>query len=367
MSARDLRVSIVVPFHRNLAQLDACLGALQPLPPWADLTIAADGAVDRCHGLALQHRAQVVEIDGPLGPAVARNRAVAATTGDIVVFIDSDVVVAPGVVEQFRNLFTERRDVAAAFGAYDEEPRDSGFMSQYKNLAHSYFHQISKQEARTFWAGVGAVRRAAFDEVGGFDERFSRPCVEDIELGYRLTSYGHKVLLDPSIRGCHLKRWTFRSSVRSDLRDRGIPWTQLILSFKGLDSDLNLQVRQRIAVVLAYAAAAAAVAAVANPLALIAAALAVASLVAINTDYYAFFARRKGAWFALRVIPVHVVHHWCNGVSFAVGTALYYATRAGASLPGALPQTRWTRARSGTAYERAGRTPALVPDRASRR
>lgn len=366
MSTRDLRVSVVVPFHRNLAQLEECLAALQPLPAWADLTIAADGAVDRCQGVAMRHGARVVEIDGPRGPAVARNRAVQATTGDIVVFIDSDVVVAPDTLQQFRQLFTARREVAAAFGAYDEEPRDAGFMSQYKNLAHSYFHQISKSEARTFWAGVGAVRRTAFDDVGGFDERFARPCVEDIELGYRLSSHGYKVLLDPSIRGCHLKRWTFRSSVRSDLRDRGIPWTQLILSFNGLDNDLNLQVRQRLAVVLAYAFAAFAIAAVASPLWLLAAALALAGLVAVNADYYAFFARRKGARFALRVVPVHVVHHLCNGVSFAIGTVLFYATRVGASLPGALPQTRWTRQRSRAAGERSGLRPALVPDRASR-
>jgi GT2 family glycosyltransferase len=89
----------------------------------------------------------------------------------------------------------------------------SGFVSQYKNLADSYIHQSSRRVAQSFWAGLGAVRATAFLSVGGFDEPFPRPCVEDIDLGYRLTTAGHRVLLDSAIRGCHLKRWTLRSLV----------------------------------------------------------------------------------------------------------------------------------------------------------
>ena len=141
----------------------------------------------------------------------------------------------------YATVFTQRPELAAVFGAYDERPRDAGFISQYRNLSHSYFHQTSNAEARTFWAGLGAIRREAFDAVGGFDERFGRPSVEDIDFGYRMSGLGYKILLDPTIRGCHLKRWTLRSAIVSDLRDRGIPWTQLMLKFARLDNDLNVQ------------------------------------------------------------------------------------------------------------------------------
>jgi GT2 family glycosyltransferase len=343
MSAENLRLSVIIPFHRNLAQLDECLSALAPVPPWAEVIVAADGAVERCHDLAAARRARVIEIAGPQGPAVARNRAAAEANGDVLVFIDTDVVAAEGVLERFRNIFQEQPDVAAVFGAYDEEPRDGGFMSQYKNLAHSYFHQSSNREARTFWAGLGAIRREVFEEVGGFDERFRRPCVEDIELGYRVSSRGHKVVLEPSIQGCHLKRWTLRSAVVSDLRDRGIPWTQLMLGFSRLDNDLNLQTAQRLAVVFAYFLVLCLALAPTAALWLAPAALSVVALVAINWRYYSFFFQRRGPWFVARAFPVHVLHHLCNGVSFVVGSALFYAAnRAGATLPGTVPVTRWT-------------------------
>jgi hypothetical protein len=71
------------------------------------------------------------------------------------------------------------------------------------------------------------------------------------------------------------------------------------------------------------------------------AALLLAALVGINFRYYRWFARQRGILFALRVVPVHLLHHLCNGVSFVVGTALHVAGRFGAHLPGALPTRVW--------------------------
>src|SRR5262249_55051857 len=127
------------------------------------------------------------------GPASARNAGARRARRDVLVFVDADVVIAPGSLERLARMFDERPSVAAIFGAYDEQPADPGFISQYKNLAHSFVHQASAGKAETFWAGFGAVRRDAFFAVGGFDERFTRPSVEDIDLGYRLTRARYEV------------------------------------------------------------------------------------------------------------------------------------------------------------------------------
>src|SRR5262245_57544022 len=125
MADRGLRVSVIVPFHSNLSQLRECLGALNPLPEWAELTVVADGAHDSCHELAARHGARVIDVPGPQGPAVARNHGAAAATGDVLVFVDTDVVAAPGTLERFRARFEEQPEVDAVFGAYDENPRES--------------------------------------------------------------------------------------------------------------------------------------------------------------------------------------------------------------------------------------------------
>jgi GT2 family glycosyltransferase len=343
MRTGDPQLSVVVPFHKNLVQLRECLGGLAPVPEWAEVIVVADGAIDRCHELAADFGARVIEIAGPRGPAAARNRGTEDAAGAIIVFIDADVVAAPGVLAQIRDRLHERPELAAVFGAYDEQPREAAFISQYRNLSHSYFHQTSNAEARTFWAGLGAVRREAFDAVDGFDERFGRPSVEDIDFGYRMSGLGYKIMLDPTIRGCHLKRWTLKSAIVSDLRDRGIPWTQLMLKFARLDNDLNVQTNQRIAVVLAYVLLPLLILATIAPVWSAAVGAVLLALLVLNRRYYAFFARRRGLWFACRVFPMHLIHHLCNGLSFVLGSAIFYsAKRIGVALPGAVPLSRWS-------------------------
>jgi hypothetical protein len=232
--------------------------------------------------------------------------------------------------------------VAAIFGAYDEEPAQRNFISQYKNLAHSYIHQSSNTVAQTFWAGFGAVRAQAFREVGGFDERFRRPCIEDIDLGYRLTAVGHTIVLDPTLQACHLKRWTVRSMVMSDVFDRGIPWTQLILKFGRFNADLNLRSSYRACVMLAYGMLGMIAVAPVEPATLLPVPAMMAALVALSRRYYAYFLKQRGLWFTLKVLPFHYLYHLYNGVSFAVGSGLFLLNRsADLQLPGAVPLTQW--------------------------
>ena len=182
--------------------------------PDAEVLIAADGAVDDCRALAAAAGAQVVVVPGPSGPAVARNRAAALASGDVLAFVDADVVVAPDALPGMCRLLEAETGLDGVFGAYDLLPPERNFMSQYKNLSHAYVHEVGDTHASTFWAGLGAVRADAFRSVGGFDERFRRPSIEDIELGYRLVAAGYSLRLDVRFRGRHLKRWTLGEQYR---------------------------------------------------------------------------------------------------------------------------------------------------------
>jgi len=340
-----MQLSLIVPFHRGLVVLERCLTALDSRPPSIELIVVADGAVDDCTALARRHGARVLQIEGPMGPAVARNRAAAVASGDVFVFVDSDVMVSSGSLDRLVRWLEDEPESSAVFGAYDETPGDPDFVSQYKNLAHSYIHQTSRGASSTFWAGFGAVRRAAYEAVGGFDERFTRPSIEDIDLGYRLNAAGYRVVLDPSLTACHLKRWTVGGMIASDVLDRGVPWTQLILRYGGLNGDLNVKTSYRACVAIAYLAVGAAAYAVRDARFLLAAAALLATLLFLGREYYAFFYRQRGLWFVLRVIPLHVLYHLYNGISFAAGTLLFLVNRSlGVQLPGALPVDPWSAA-----------------------
>jgi GT2 family glycosyltransferase len=335
------QVTVIIPFHRNLSQLAQSLPAVRRSMPTADVLIAADGAIEDCRPLAEVWNARVIVIDEPSGPAAARNRAVSVSRSDLLVFVDADVVVAPDALPGMCRLLDDDSCVAGIFGAYDTCPPEQNFMSQYKNLSHAYIHEVGARQASTFWAGLGAVRADAFRSVGGFDERFERPSVEDIDLGYRLVRAGYSLLLDPRFRGRHLKRWTVRNAIATDIQARGIPWTQLIHRFRVLADDLNTSISLRVSVVLAYGIAVSLALAVTRPWTAIVSAALVAVLMGINSRYYRWLAQKRGLAFALRVVPVHVLHHLCNGLSFTAGTILHLAARCGLRLPGTLPSDAW--------------------------
>ena len=102
-------------------------------------------------------------------------------------------------------------------------------------------HQTARQESSSFWAGCGAIRRDAFDAVGGFDEqRYQRASIEDIELGFRL-SKEISVRLEPGLQVKHLKRWKFFSLIKTEIVDRARPWSTLIISNNAIPDDLNLR------------------------------------------------------------------------------------------------------------------------------
>ena len=340
---------MIVPFHKNLTQLQQCLAAIrvagQSLPDRVEITeliVAADGAKDDPAATAAAFNASVLTIKGPLGPAAARNRGSAIAKGNVLVFVDTDVVVAPASLGRLGHLFVAEPDIAAAFGAYDDSPASQSLISQARNLGHSFVHHQANREAETFWAGLGAVRSRMFAKVAGFDERYRRPCVEDIDLGYRIRAAGGQIVVDPSVQGKHLKHWTFSNAIVTDVRDRGIPWTQLMRRYSGMRNDLNVTFAYRLCVVVAYLLIGLLAASVWQPRALIGAAAALVVLWLLDWRYYRYFARERGLGFALRWFPFHILHHLSNGVSFVVGTALSLLQPLSRSpLPGALPVGPW--------------------------
>lgn len=331
--------TVIVPFHRNVSMLRRVLEPFRDRAATTELLVAADGAVEDWQPVAEEFEAARIGWPGTTGPATARNRAASVARGRYLLFVDGDVIAEPGVVQRVERFFAAHPDASAVFGAYDDRPEAPGFMSQYRNLQHRWVHCNIQREARTFWAGLGAVKADVFRAVGGYDERFSRPSVEDIDLGYRLHAAGSRIKIDPDLNGKHLKRWTFTSSVVSDVRDRGVPWTQLMLRNGGFTTDLNLVWGLRLSVACAYLIVLLGLGAFVDRRLLWALPVPVALLLVLNRSYYGYFRRTRGLWFASRAVAAHFVHHLCNGVSFVAGTALFHLRhRLGVRTAWTLPQ-----------------------------
>ncbi len=315
MATQRVRVSVIVPLYNNPGQAAECLAAIgTPREPELEVIAVDDGSTDGTPAVAQAAGARVVRLERNSGPAVARNAGAWAASGEILLFVDQDVVVAPGVIDRVARTMEQRPELAALFGSYDAAPRAPGIVSQFRNLLHHYVHQQGDPEASTFWAGCGAVRREVFQSLGGFDPT---QVLEDVELGYRLRRHGHRILLDRELQVKHLKAWTLRSMIRTDIATRALPWARLILRTGTAPAALNLRIEQRWSVALAGVALAQVVLAPLAPMLLLPAGVVVAAIVALNAGFYRFLLKTRGLGFAAASVPLHLIHFACCGLGAA--------------------------------------------------
>ncbi len=314
-------ISVIVPVRNGGEAFARCLAGLIALDPAPlEVLVVDDGSHDASADEARGAGACVVTVATPGGPAAARNLGAGHARGDVLFFVDADVVVRPDAIAHVARAL-EDPGVAAVIGSYDATPGAANFLSQYKNLAHRYWHQIARTDGFTFWGACGAIRTSAFHAVSGFDERYTMPSIEDIDLGYRLRRAGLRIRVDPTLEVTHLKRWTAASLIRTDFAARALPWSELILREGRMDDDLNLQTRARLGVAGTWLLLLCAVLAFWIPQAAWAVVALMAGLLLLDLPLWRYFARLRGVAFAAAAVPWQWLQYACSGVAFGLAGA----------------------------------------------
>lgn len=318
-----LSITVIVPAYNAEPDLRHCLGGLARCSESPhELIVVDDGSTDQTAAIAREFGAIVMATGagGPLGPARARNLAAQKATGEVLLFLDADVTPHPDTISLVRSVFAADASVDAVIGAYDDQPAHPGFLSQYKNLQHAFVHRDGGQrESATFWTGCGAVRRHVFAANKGFLETYRRPSIEDIEFGARLVRAGHRIVLDPAIQVQHRKQWTAASLIRTDIFQRAVPWTELILREGEMPNDLNLAMSHRISAAAVWVA----IALACWGRLWIAAAVLLAPIL-LNRAFYLYLARQRGVFFALRAIPWQLLYLMYSSATFALVTLRHW-------------------------------------------
>jgi glycosyltransferase involved in cell wall biosynthesis len=315
---KEFFVSIIIPVHNGSRHLEQCLSSIARSSYRSyEVIVVDDGSTDHSAEIARRHGAIVFKLSYQSGPAAARNVGSKQAKGNILFFVDSDVVIRKETIARLVRDFDENPGVVAIFGSYDDTPEEQGFFSQYKNLQHHFIHQVSKSDAVTFWAGCGAIRKEIFDLVEGFDEeKYSRPCIEDIELGFRLRKMGYRILLDKDLQVKHLKKWTFVSLLRTDILDRAVPWSKLILESRVMVRDLNLQPSQKMSTFLVGLLISILFLSFFVPKLIYLVLFLLLSVWIINHRLFMFFLKRRGLIFSLSAFAMYLIYYLYSGVTY---------------------------------------------------
>ena len=292
-----LRLAAIVPATDRPPTLSACVTAIR----------SAEGPPEQLI---------VIEEPASAGAAAARNAGAQESTCEILVFVDADVAVHADAFGRIRARFEADPTLSAVFGSYDDAPAAPGFVSVFRNLLHYHVHQTSPGPATTFWTGLGAIRRDAFDSMHGFDEDVD--WLEDVDLGMRLSAAGNAIELDPEIQGTHLKRWSLWRMVKTDFVGRGIPWVVLLLRHRKTSNALNLGWTHRASAASSLVAAGA-LAKRRFGLAFLAA----TAFIALNRSFHGSLLRRFGFGRAAAGVGLHALHHLVGIASVPAGVIAF--------------------------------------------
>ena len=234
------RISVVMPVYNSERLLGECLSALRA-STFRDyeIIVVDDSSTDKSRDIAAFHACRVVPSGGRLGPGRARNKGVEHAHGDIVFFIDSDVVVRPDTMTRLLAAFDRDPGLAGIVAVQSPTMRFRNLCSVYKNLwMHYTYVRRAGQDVPLFYTTAAAIRRQAFLDSGGFDANYVDPNIEDTDYGQKLASQGFRVQILPELEVEHVKGYDLAGLLRVDfLRSMSLARLKLRKSADGIGTN----------------------------------------------------------------------------------------------------------------------------------
>ena len=191
-----MKISIIIPVYNSSLTLKECLGAvLDSSFKNFEVIIVSDNSPDDSVSIARQYQCKIIELPKNKGPAFARNRGAQVSAGDILLFIDSDVIIKNDALNYLNDMFFQN-EIDAIQGIYSHKPTYESIATQYQMSYNCYYiWPKNKKYASTLSTCCLAIRKKIFLNLKGFNVNFKRPSAEDEEFGYLLIDKGYKILI----------------------------------------------------------------------------------------------------------------------------------------------------------------------------
>lgn len=208
------RLSIIVPAYNSERTLGACLESIKlQLTPEDELIVVDDASSDQTASVVSNFPVKLFRNEKNMGPALSRNKGAEKATGEILVFIDSDVVLKDDELEVVKKYLALHKNIDAVTGSLDPDLVSHNFFTDYKNLYMNYIFSKCDRNINFIYGSFCAIRKEKF-EAWPHDPRLG----EDSHWGYLLTKNNKRIHFLHEIKVIHLKEYNLASLAKNDFQ-----------------------------------------------------------------------------------------------------------------------------------------------------
>ncbi|MBN1297916.1 glycosyltransferase family 2 protein [bacterium] len=214
-----MKISVVIPSARAPDVFPECLASVfhdddGPL----EVIIVDDAMDDHAYRIvtesAEKHPVWILDSRGR-GVSAARNAGACSAAGDVILFMDTDVVLRPGAFRIIRNALRDP-GIDGIVGIQAANLRFTGFFSRWKNHWMRFTYHRLSGNIHLFYTSCAVIRKDVFIASGGFDETYRLPSIEDTVFGSRLGRLKRVIRPEPCFEVEHVKAYGFRSVLATD-------------------------------------------------------------------------------------------------------------------------------------------------------
>lgn len=208
-------ITVIIPFFNSNQTLKKCLDAVfsNKFEKFEVITIS-DNSEDNSIDIAKNYNCKIIELKQNKGPAFARNTGANSASGDILLFVDSDVIVKEDILMHVNNAFNNKT-VNVVQGVYSHEPNYKNIITQYQQSFYCYYTWHKQYRyTDTLSSMCIAVRKNTFLKLKGFNTNIKKATTEDEEFGHKLIDDGNKILISRDLNVEHSVNYTIGKFIR---------------------------------------------------------------------------------------------------------------------------------------------------------
>ena len=210
-----MKISIIIPVYNSSLTLKECLEAIFDSSfKNFEVIVVSDNSSDNSVNIAKEYQCKIIELPQNRGPGFARNSGAQIAKGDILLFIDSDVIIDKVALNSLDDKFSDN-EVGVIQGIYSHKPIYKNAATQYQQSFYCYYSwHVNIKYTSSLITNCFAIRRQIFIDLKGFNTNIKRATSEDEEFGYVLIDKGYKILILRQLIGEHRVNYNFRKLIK---------------------------------------------------------------------------------------------------------------------------------------------------------